>query len=704
MNRGLSRSSGASFQMRVNKRRKLMSIFRNLFFVGFLGSLAGFVILGLTVYVLSRGLPDVETINTYIPAETTKIYSQDGIILAELHQEENRILIPIEHISETLLKTVVAVEDTDFYEHHGLNFKGILRALYKDIKARAFVEGGSTITQQLARNLFLHKRKKIIRKIEEAIIAVQIERQYTKTEILEMYLNQVYWGHNSYGIESASQLYFGKRAEDISLAESAMLVGLLRGPELYTPHRNFQLAKRRQNVVLNRMKKLGILSKEQASEAYNEELLISRRKKFKYKAPFFTEYVVGKLVALYGEEATYTSGLKVYTTLNYALQEHAETVVKDAIDIGNREYWIKGEKVPSLNYSEAAILAMDPRTGYIKVMQGGVDFLKNQFNHCIQANRQPGSAFKPIVYLAALEKGLSPGTFIEDSPVTFNTIEGPYSPQNYNQKFMGNIPLRKALERSINVVAVKVNDFVNPKSVVRVARDLGITSPLKPILSLPLGANEVTMMELASVYGVFANDGIRVEPAAIIRIEDRNGVILYQNEVLERSVFDSNLIAALVEMLRGVVDYGTGRGAKLPRPMAGKTGTTTDYKDAWFFGFVPQMVCATWVGNDDNKHMNGVTGGWIPARMWREFMKVALQSVPPQDFLRPRKLVQRKVNWKTGLLATNISGTRNVTIEKYWRGSEPKEYDTVKTLRALKQKEEFDNKEKQDLLKFFNMN
>ncbi|MBT5856036.1 PBP1A family penicillin-binding protein [bacterium] len=699
-----SRTVGAAHQARRGKRRKVFGIMRKLLVIGITLGLISAVGIGILMFNIARKLPDVHTISTYIPAETTKIYSADGIILAELHREENRILIPIERISPTLQNTVIAMEDTDFYKHTGINLKGMMRALYKDILARSFVQGGSTLTQQLARNLFLHKQKKIIRKIAEIILAIQIEREYTKTEILEMYLNQVYWGHNAYGIESASQMYFGKHANELTLAQSAGLVGMLKGPELFSPFRNMGRYKRRQRVVLNRMTTLGILSQSENDISFTEETVLATRKKHKYKAPYFTSYVVKQLIEMYGEESTYTSGMKVTTTLDYALQQHADKVVKKYVELGNKPYWIKGERVSSLNYTEGALLAVDPRTGYIKAMQGGVDFGKTQFNRTVQAKRQPGSAFKPFVYLAALDKGLSPGTFLDDSPVTFNTIEGPYSPKNYNLKYSGKIPMRKALERSINVIAVKLNDLVGPKRVVEVAHQMGIESDLKPVLSLPLGANEVTMLELVQSYMAIANNGISIKPTSILKIEDRDGVPLFKHEIRERKVFDGNTIAALVDMMTGVVNYGTGRNAKLPRPMAGKTGTTSDYKDAWFFGFVPQIVCATWVGNDDNTPMINVTGGWMPAAMWKDFMKTALREVKPQAFTRPRGVVQRRVNWETGLLASSATPKdAKITTEKYWKGKEPTRRDTVKTIKSVQQSRLIKKKQEALMKDFFDL-
>ena len=679
LNSASKKSIGARFHTRKKQRKKLNTFIRNVFFF-FTGlSVIGLIVVALIVWNISRDLPDVEAISTYIPAETTKIYSEDGIVLAELHKEENRVLVPIENISPIFKQTVVSIEDARFYKHNGIDVIGIMRAMVRNIKKKRFVEGGSTLTQQLARNLFLTRKRNLSRKIAEAILAVQIERRYTKPEILQMYLNQVYWGHNAYGIESASRLYFNKSADELNISESAMLVGILTGPELYSPIRNFAGAKKRQLLVLNRVAKLGLITKTEANNAYVAKLEIVKRKKLRYKAPYFTTYILKQLTEMYGEEVTYTSGMKVYTTLNYGLQEKAEKIVTKYIDYGNSPHWIRSmqQKVPSLNYSQAAMLAIDPRFGYIKTMVGGKDFLDNQFNRTTQAKRQPGSSFKPFLYLAALEKGFSPGSIIDDKPVTFNTTEGPYSPQNYSQKYKGKLSMRKALERSINIVAIKLNYLIGPKNTARVAKSLGIRSPLQPILSLPLGANEVTMIELTSAYGSIATLGKFSDPVGIIRIEDRDGTSLYEHKAQVTKVYNSNLIAVLIDMMKGIVKYGTGKLANLPRPVAGKTGTTSDYRDAWFVGFVPQLVCATWVGNDDNSPTMKVTGGWVPALMWKEYMKEATQKMPAQDFKRPKGLTTVKVNWLTEKLATQFSPKEYVHSEKYWKGKEPIQYDSA---------------------------
>jgi len=658
------RTPGALHQSRRNIYKQVSQYFRRsskyLVLAAFIGGIGAVIIL----FQIARNLPDVGQISTYIPAETTKIYSEDNVVLAELHLEENRVTIPLEHISPYIRRAVVAMEDENFYSHHGLDFKGIARALFRDVLAGSFVEGGSTLTQQLARNLFLTRKRQISRKVSEAILAIQIERRYSKPEILEMYLNQVYWGHNAYGIESASLLYFGKQASNVNLSEAAMLVGLLTGPEYYSPLKNFARAKKRQLIVLKKMEEKKIITHDEMVQAYNREIILMERKPFRYKAPFFTQSIIQRLINMYGEEAVYTSGLRVYTTLNYRLQRQAEKVVDDWIAFGKQPAVVQGVQVQNLNYSQAALVAMDPRNGYIKALVGGADFLTNQFNHVTQAHRQPGSSFKPFVYLAALLKGYTPGSIVDDSPVVFNTAQGPYAPQNYTKKYLGPITLRKALEESVNIVAIRLNYMLGPKYVAEVAHQVGIESVIHPVISLPLGSNETTMIELTSAYAVLANGGVRAEPASILRIEDRDGTTLYEHTVRPKRVVDGNAVSLLVDMMRGVVTNGTGRNANLPRPIAGKTGTTSSYKDAWFFGFVPQLVCGTWVGNDNNTPMYKITGGWVPASMWRDFMKEALRGVPAQNFNAPdwgNKGPDTTIELNPGMSSTN-----GQDVEQYW--------------------------------------
>jgi len=623
-----NRKSGNSYRSHLNKRRneKIIALIMQLFLKGTVVVAALSFLLLLYILFLLKTLPDVRVIATFVPNQTTKIYSADGVILADLHKEENRITVPYSKISGTMKKAVVAMEDARFYDHHGVDPVGILRAMTVNLIKGSKVQGASTITQQLARNLFLTKKKKFSRKIAEVILAIRIERHYTKDEILHMYLNQVYWGHNSYGIESAALQYFNKSASELTLAESAMLVGMLQAPELYSPYRNLTTTLKRKDIVLKRMLDVKLITRSQYLDAKKQHITVSPRRKLKYRAPYFVQEVINILVRMYGEEEAYNGGLKVYTPIVWELQKEAEVAVDWAIAEGINQ---------NLNFNQAAMLAIDPRTGHILTMVGGYDFLNFHYNKVLHARRQPGSAFKPFVYLTALSRGLSPGTIIDDSPIVFNTFQGPYAPQNYDKTFEGKVSMRKALEKSINVVAIKLVNMVSPEAVIATARKFGITTPLGPYISIALGTHEVQIMELTSAYGAFATGGLLAKPIMIKKIEDRNGIELYNSRPEITRVFDQGRVYALVDMMKGVIDYGTAKNAKLPRPAAGKTGTTTDYRDAWFIGFVPQIVCAAWVGNDDNTPTNKVVGGYIPALMWKQYMNTATQKVPRLDFPSP---------------------------------------------------------------------
>jgi penicillin-binding protein 1A len=631
----------------------------------------GVIFLALTVFVVLKSLPNVEDLATYTPNETTKIFSADGAVLADLHLEENRVTVPLKDVSDWAKEALLATEDSNFYQHFGLDFKAILRAMTIDILRGGAAQGASTLTQQLARNVFLSKQKKLVRKIAEAILAVQLERHYTKDEILEMYLNQIYWGHNCYGIEAASLMYFGKSATKLNLPESAMLVGVIRAPEYYSPYRNWDRAKGRQKVVLRRMVAEKMISKEQAKMAELWPVKLNPKKTQRYKAPYFTSWIVERLVHEYGQSKVYHEGLKVYTTLDYPSQQVAEAVVKKYVQIG-RTRPEKTSKGSSFNFEEAALISLDPRTGYIKAMVGGHDFVENGYNHCIQAQRPPGSSFKPFVYLTALQQGMSPGTILEDAPVNYNTVAGMYSPTNYDKKFRGPLTLQNALKDSVNLIAVRVINLIGSESVVKTAQALGIKSPLQAVLSLALGSNEVNMLEMASAYGVIANQGVRVEPVAILKITDRDGNVLFKHTYHEEKVFDENLLAILIQMMKQVVIAGTGAAAQLPdRPVAGKTGTTDAHKDAWFIGFIPQMVTAVWVGNDNNVSMDKVTGGLYPARMWREFMVNAVKEIPPENFPAPKNLVSIRICKTTGWLPGKTCPATHLITALFQRGDEP---------------------------------
>jgi penicillin-binding protein 1A len=641
----------------------LQRIFR---YCGLAAALGALIFL-FVVIMTAMNLPDVDTMGTIVPNETTKVYAADGTILAELHEEENREVVPISQISDFVKAAVIATEDTNFYRHNGLDFSGLFRSVFVNVLRGEKMQGGSTITMQLARGIYLNKKKKLLRKIAEMILALQIERKYTKEEILEFYLNQVYWGHNAYGIESAAGLYFGKSAAELNLPEAATLIGLLRGPELYSPFYRPQRTRWRRDIVLRRLFTLGLITEEEFYQARETPIFLAPRRTLKYKHPYFTSYVVKQLEDMYGKDVVYKDGLRIYTTLDVDLQKKAEDAVEYYMMEASRPHWIKGREVSSLNATQAALLSVDPKTGYVKAWVGGRDFLEREFDHIAQAKRQPGSSFKPYTYLTALKMGLSPGSIIEDSPVTFNTIMGQYSPQNYTKDFKGAVTLKRALELSLNVVAVKISDMIKPSSIIITCRDLGIRVPLAPVLSLTLGASEIPVLEHAAAFCTFANGGVRVEPVSILRIEDRAGNVLYRHQIAPRRVFEARYVHALVYMLRGVMQRGTGQGANIPGyDLAGKTGTTSDYRDAWFMGFAPNLMTAVWVGNDDNSVMQEVTGGWIPAQIWKAYMAYALPKFPKEYFPYPRGMVKQRICVVGQALATSMCPESDVVEELMW--------------------------------------
>jgi len=654
-------------------KKKSGPIWKTIFIVGLIALAAG---AGLFLQII-RQLPDVETINSYLPSETTLIFSADGKVLARLHQEENRQVVPLSKIAPALQSAVVATEDPNFYSHHGLDFSGIFRATVKNLAYGRVVEGGSTITQQLARNLFLNRRKSMLRKLAEAILALQIERRYTKEEILELYLNQVYFGHNAYGIESAANLYFGKSAADLTLAESAMMAGIIRGPELYSPYRNFKGAKLRQIYVLNKMLEFGLVNERDAKLAAIANLEFSPKNLRRYGevAPYFISYVLQQLIDQYGEDMVYHGGLRVYTTLDTRMQSAAENVITKFVSQEGSKY----------NFSQAALVSIDPRTGDIKAMVGGADFYQSKFNRVTQAKRQPGSSFKPFVYTAAMEQGISPGTILMDTPTTFQVYpnqwnpHGTWQPKNFDKHFYGAVTVRQALERSLNIPAIKLLERVGISSAIDVAQRMGISSHLEPGLALSLGVSEVTLLELTSAYTPFANSGIRVEPTALLKIDNRDGVTVYKHTPEEKRAIDANIAAVMVDLMKGVIARGTGVRANIGRPAAAKTGTTENFRDAWFIGFVPQLVTGVWVGNDDNTSMKGVAEVAVCPRIWKEFNLQALAGEPALDFPKPEGLVNIRICVTSGRLAGPYCPENLQRTVTFWSKEAPTQSCNVHT-------------------------
>lgn len=628
------------------------------------------ILSGLFLQILTQ-LPNVETISIYSPSETTEIYASDGTILAKLHREENRYVVPLDKIATILQKAVISIEDERFYQHRGMDLHGILRAAITNITKKRIEEGGSTITQQLARNLFLTRKKSITRKIAEIILALQIERRYTKAEILELYLNQIYWGHNAYGIESAANIYFGKHASDLNLAEATLLAGIIEGPEKYSPYKNMEAAKARQAVVLSKMVELGIIAEASANFAKMQPITLSSESPNKYKfiAPYFTTFVIQQLIDKFGEYTVYNGGLRVHTTIDLNKQKVADEVVTKFIQ----------EEGETYNFSQAGLVSLDPRTGYIKAMVGGASFEASEFNRAWQSKRQPGSSFKPYVYTAAMELGVSPGYILDDSPATYEVPadewnpEGKWEPKNFDEKFRGKVTLREALEKSLNIPSVRLLDKIGVGNAIDVARRMGIKSPLKRSLGLTLGISEITLLEQTSAFGVFANGGIRVEPTAITRIEGRGGQLIYKHTIKEKRALSKNIAAVMVDLMQGVLLRGTGVRGNIDRPAGAKTGTTEEFKDAWFIGYVPQLVTGVWVGNDNNEPMEGVTEVAVSPRMWKAYMSNVLLDEPVIDFPKPEGLVDCDICLDSGKIPNKDCPGNRIVKATFWWNDKPTE-------------------------------
>ncbi|HSW63015.1 MAG TPA: PBP1A family penicillin-binding protein [Dissulfurispiraceae bacterium] len=563
-------------------------------------------------YWMLADLPEVKTLETYRPIEATMVYSADNKVLAEFYLER-RNFVPHYQIPDRMKKAIVAIEDQRFYLHPGVDIIGILRALYKDIMARKIVEGGSTITQQLTKMLFLKPEKSVARKIKEALISLQIEKRYTKDEILGMYLNQAYFGAQAYGIEAAAQSYFGKSVGQLTLGEAAMVAGLPKAPSQFSPFRSPEKAKFRRSLVLNSMLDLGYITKAEYDGA-NREPLPAKRFSRRYEAPYFVEFLRQQIEAKYGDKI-YISGMKIYATVDFSLQKHAEAAVKHGISAMEKRVK-KGVQV--------ALIALDVRTGQIRAMVGGTDFWETQFNRATQAMRQSGSAFKPFVYATALENGMKPEDTIRDAPISFpGGKQGSlWSPRNYDGEFRGEVTLRKALALSLNVATVRLANHLGIDNVIEFAQKCGYRSKLQPYLPTALGASDVTPLDLTAAYAVFAT-GRRLEPLSHDRVLSRDGIQLDEVIPQTKQVLPPETVDGMRELLREVIESGTAMRAKeLKRTVYGKTGTTNDFTDAWFVGFDDRLVVGVWVGRDNNKPL-GVkeTGARAALPIWLEFMK-----------------------------------------------------------------------------------
>ena len=740
-------------------------------------------ILGISGYIfyLLAKLPRVDRLADYKPPIVSQVYGDDGSLVGEFYLER-RIVVPVNQMPRKLIQAFVAAEDASFYQHKGIDYFGIVRAAFKNILSMRKKEGASTITQQVTKSMLLTSEKKFSRKIKEAILAKRMEDKLSKDEILYLYLNQIYMGGGAYGVQAAAETYFGKNVDQLNLAEIAMLAGLPKAPNTYSPIKHIDKARERQAYVLERMVKEAYITEAEAEHAKRTPLSIHPLKKVNSEqSAYFLEHLRIQLEEKYGEEQLYKGGLKIYTTMNADMQRAAyESLrnglkavdkrqgfrgavkylkdseveafcdkIEDGIDsavlksgenyqgvvvgfnpergevivrVGDRKGilsrknmpWAgklgmlntygrpdKGVKAltlgsvievsvvtPEINKDgaqfaldqtpdvQAALVAIDPRTGGVKAMVGGYDFRKSQFNRAMQAKRNAGSAFKPIIYTAALEKGLTAATVINDAEIEFPDGKGgTWKPKNYDNTFRGPVTMREALTYSINSVSIRIMDQVGVPYTVDFARRLGLTSNLDPSLALALGAASVSPFELTNAYAVLANSG-QLQPGYFIsKVTDSGGTVLQETiPAVPIPAVSPEASYVITNLMQSVVMSGTGHRATINRPVAGKTGTTNDAKDAWFVGYVPQLVTGVWVGYDQERNLgSGGTGGQAAAPIWAEFMQKATSQLPVEDFKAPENISFVLINPRTGRLARE--GTPGAVMECFIKGTEPSGYD-----------------------------
>ena len=568
--------------------------------------------LGGVILWYAKDLPDITKSATFERRASIIIKASNGGVLARYGESKGKN-IHVDEMPEHLIHAILATEDRRFYDHPGIDIYGITRAMYINIRKGRFVQGGSTITQQLAKNLFLSHDRKLARKIKEALLALWLERELTKDEILSAYMNRVYLGSGTYGVNAAAHLYFNKSAKDVNLREAAILAGLLKAPSRYSPHNSITLAKERSDIVLKSMEDAGYITKEDLNESNLSLSLPHKTSKSGQNTRYFTDWVIDNIDNLVGRP---NMDLVIETTLDTGLQARAYKSLVHAIDNAEELQFI----------SQGAVLSLSP-DGAIIAMVGGYDYGQSQFNRATQAKRAPGSAFKPFVYLSAIEKGWKANSQILDAPIT----TGKYRPKNFARKYYGKVTLETALAKSMNTATIRLAQEVGIASILKTAKSLGITSKLERDFSLALGSSGISMLEMATSYGVLANGGYRIFPYAITRITNGDGRVLFKRTPPKsyQSIIRPKHVRTISSMMETVINEGTGRRARLPFPASGKTGTSQDSRDAWFVGYTNKIVSVVWLGNDDNSPMRRITGGGLPAEIWRDVMLYGNQKRVP---------------------------------------------------------------------------
>ncbi len=625
-------------------------------------ALAGFGAIGLfcLFLVAAKDLPRVpEPIARINDMPVTEIFSADGHRILTIGGRET---VSIEDVSPVFIEAILATEDHRFWEHRGLNKLRTVKALWITLFEPGKVQGASTITQQLAKNLFFDFERTYIRKFREMLISFQMEAQFSKQEILETYINQIFFGVGAYGVGEAARTFFGKSAGELTLSEATLLAGLPKSPTRLNPFRYPEQARKRQKVVLQRMVATGVIGPEAAADAAAAPIHLRDRGRSLRVDSYFLDAVMKRLEETYGPEVVYHGGLRVYTTLDVHMQKHAEAALQEGLAQLDRQMDAGKTSDSSLaeddNGLQGALVAIEVQTGAVKALVGGRDYFQTPYNRALQNNRQPGSGFKPFLYYGAMELlGKSPADVMEDKPVAIAVPGKPkWRPRNFERTHKGPMVLKRAFTESVNTVAAQLVEMVGPEAVIDTARRCGITSPLAPVYSVALGTFGTSPLEMASAYATFAAGGIHHRPYWIHRVEDKSGRILEEHIIGGERVLDASTTYQLVDMMAGVIDEGTGRVIRekgFSHPAAGKTGTTNDYKDAWFTGFTPNLSASVWVGFDREQGMRdqngvGITGGRGAAPVWANFMDAATQGEPPRDFSAPDDIYFQKVNPETG--------------------------------------------------------
>jgi len=622
-----------------------------------------------TYYALTIDLPGIDTLKDYRPSIASSVYDDNNELIDDFFLEDRKI-VNMAEIPKVVHYAFIAAEDSRFYQHQGFDIQSIFRALFKNFEAGHIVQGASTITQQVAKLMYLSPEKKYIRKVKEAILSYKIDKYLTKDEILNLYLNQIYLGHGTYGIESASLGYFGKSAKELTLPEAALLAGLPKAPNTYSPFLYFERAKQRQAYVLSRMVEENYITQAEMDKAVKARLKLRDIKPKDKVAAYFVEHIRRYVQEKYGADVLYKEGLSIYTTLNLAAQKAArDALEKGLAELEDREKYKRG-------LVQGALYCMDVKTGAIRAMVGGRDFSKSEFNRATQSRRQAGSAFKPLIYTAAFDKGMNPSTRFVDSPIVFEDPSqegGLWKPKNFDEKFLGPITMRTALVQSRNIVTIKILQEIGIDYAASYAMNMGISSPIARNLSLALGTSGVTLQEIVNAYGVLANGGKKVTPFFIKKIVDRTGNVFEETKVKSEQVIDPRIAFMTSYIMRDVVESGTGRRVKsIGRPVAGKTGTTNNIRDAWFIGFTPSLIAGVWIGFDQETTLGkNEVGGRAAAPVWLYFMEKVMQRTPVEDFPTPEGIIFVKVDPKTGLAAGGSD--KGAIYEAFLDGAPPRE-------------------------------